>query len=43
MEGVMGFGDEDEDMEDMEAMEFELQLMTFMEPGEQWTKGPHVV
>ena len=40
MEGVMGFGDEDEDMEDMEAMEFELQLMTFMEPGEQWTKGP---
>ena len=31
----MGFGDEDEDMEDMEAMESELQLMTFMQPGEQ--------
>ena len=31
----MGFGDEDEDMEDMEAMESELRLMTFMEPREQ--------
>ena len=31
----MGFGDEDEDMEDMEAMESELQLMTIMEPYEQ--------